>query len=60
MEKIKIKLRTSARTVSEIIRITPEAQAVLQDILDEHNVSTRQLVSQLIIQCAPYLEFEGE
>ena len=32
----------------------------LQDIADEHNVSARQLVSQMIIQGAPLLEFVRE
>lgn len=57
---IKIKLRQPERTVSDVVRLTPEARAVLQEILDEHNVSARQVVSQLIIQGAPMLEFVRE
>lgn len=60
MSKIIINLRTSARTVSDMVRLTPEAQAIIQDIVDEHNVSARQLVSQMIIQGAPLLEFVRE
>lgn len=57
MSKIKIFVRTPDRMVSDMVRITPEARRVLQDILDSHNVSARQVVSQLIIQGAPMLEF---
>lgn len=57
MSKIKIFVHTPDRMVSDVVRITPEAQRVLQDILDSHNVSARQVVSQLIIQGAPMLEF---
>lgn len=57
MDKIKIFVRTPDRMVSDMVRITPEARRVLQDILDSHNVSARQVVSQLIIQGAPMLEF---
>ncbi len=60
MDTIKIKLRQPERTVSDVVRLTPEARAVLQEILDEHNVSARQVVSQLIIQGAPLLEFVRE
>lgn len=57
MGKIKIFVRTPDRMVSDMVRITPEARRALQDILDSHNVSARQVVSQLIIQGAPMLEF---
>lgn len=58
--KIKITLRSAERTVGDVVRISPKAKAVLQDILDEHNVSARQVVSQLIIQGAALLEFVEE
>lgn len=57
MATIKINLRPPERTIGNIVRITPEARTVLQDILDNHNVSATQVVSQLIIQGAPMLEF---
>lgn len=57
MGKIQIKLRTPERKVSNIVRIDQEARAVLQEVLDEHDVSATQVVSQLIIQGAPLLEF---
>lgn len=54
---IKVPLRRREKTLSNIVRVTDAAREILQDIVDDHNVSATQVVSALIIQGHKYLEF---
>ena len=44
--------------VAEIVRITPEAGAKLQQIQRETGLSARYIVSQIILQCADEIQVE--
>lgn len=59
-ESIKIKIRKRGTPVSDVVKITPEAQIVLQRIVTAHGCTARELVSQLIVQGENLLEFVNE
>lgn len=59
-DSIKIKIRKRGVPVSDEVKITPEAQIVLQRIVTAHGCTARELVSQLIIQGEGLLEFVNE
>lgn len=51
----KLEKRNDQNTV---IKVTPEAYNVLIDILDETNLSLRQLASTIIIQAVDLIEYD--
>ena len=58
--KIVLKVYRQKEKVGDIARITKEAQSVLEELMREHKLSARYVVSQMIIQGADFIEAEEE
>lgn len=53
------KIRAEKRDgVGEIVRISPEARKELNKIIKKYNVTASRIVSELIIQDGPKIEWE--
>lgn len=58
--KIILKVYRHNEKVGDVVRINKEAQSVLEDLMREHRLSARYIVSQMIIQGADFIEIEEE
>jgi hypothetical protein len=57
---VKINVPKKEPVACGLVRINPEAMAIIQKIQDETQMYGSQIVSQIIIQAAEYIEIEWE
>ena len=60
MESIVIKAYPVKEVKSEIVRLRPDAQRIVQQMQRESGLSASHLVSEIIKQASPYVLFEEE
>ena len=58
--RIVLKAHKSKGTVGNVVKISKEAQRVLSILMREHGLSTKYIVSQMIIQGADCVELIEE
>ena len=58
--KIVLRAYRQNEKVGDVVRITKKAQSVLEELMREHKLSARYIVSQIIIQGADFIEIEEE
>lgn len=59
-KKIVLRAYRQNEKVGDAVRITKKAQSVLEELMREHKLSARYIVSQMIIQGADFIEVEEE
>lgn len=59
METVKIKIRrkNGERRIGNVVRLTNEARDVLQKMMNDNNMGATELISEIIIQVSPNVEF---
>lgn len=60
MDSIVIKTYPVKEVKSEIVRLRPDAQRIVQQMQRESGLSASHLVSEIIKQASPYVLFEEE
>ena len=58
--KIVLRAYRQNEKVGDAVRIMKKAQSVLEELMREHKLSARYIVSQIIIQGADFIEIEEE
>ena len=59
-KKIVLRAYRQNEKVGDVVRITEKAQSVLEELMREHKLSARYIVSQMIIQGADFIEIKEE
>ena len=59
-KKIALRAYRQNEKAGDVVRITEKAQSVLEELMREHKLSARYIVSQMIIQGADFIEIEEE
>ena len=59
-KKIVLRAYRQNEKAGDVVRITEKAQSVLEELMREHKLSARYIVSQMIIQGADFIEIEEE
>ena len=54
-KKIVLRAYRQNEKVGDVVRITKKAQSVLEELMREHKLSARYIVSQMIIQGADFV-----
>lgn len=48
------------RNLNGVVRVTPEAEEIIQDLADKSGLSVCQVVSQMVIQGSKFTRFEDD